>query len=148
MKLLKYNTYMSLIENSVGTKMFQNLLVLNDLNKVEDVMKGGTLSCAYYVSNVLLMAGLIKGGHATVDSTKKDMLDFGWIKINELRKGAVVIWETKTTEDGAHHHIGFYLNENEAVSNSAENKIIAKNHPTYNGDRKIEEIYWHPEFDV
>lgn len=47
-KLLKKETYIKAIENSVGSKIFNTLYVqYEDSGKVEDILDDGNFSCAY-----------------------------------------------------------------------------------------------------
>ncbi|MFH1308699.1 MAG: hypothetical protein ABIH51_01665, partial [Patescibacteria group bacterium] len=95
-KKLKYDSYIRMIKNSVGTKMFRNLYIEID-NKKIDATQNGNLSCAFFVSNILLIFGLTSNGHATVKSTIKDMEEFGWKKISKdkIKPGDVIVWEKK-----------------------------------------------------
>jgi len=43
------------------------------------------LDCAFFVSSILLMFGLIKKNHATVKNTLADMQKSGWQKIKKPR---------------------------------------------------------------
>ena len=47
---LVFDTYVAVINNSVGSKLFQTYYVSAGKKKV-DVMRGGELSCAFFVLN-------------------------------------------------------------------------------------------------
>lgn len=103
-----------------GSAMFQHLFVKNVKTGQEfDALDGGDLSCAFFVSTVLTMAQLIDRPHATVETTLQKMQEAGWRKATEPSAGAVVYWPGK---DQAHSHIGFYLGDNECVSNSSTDR--------------------------
>ena len=138
--------------------MFRNFYIReNGIEK--DVLEDGGLSCAVFVSAVLyfhnsLLEFLkkphwIKFTHANVGSTEKDMRENGWFEIKELKPGAVLIWDKKDGHNGEmHNHIGFFIGNDEAISNSSNKTGFPwKHHLTYNGTRNIEKIYWHPGLD-
>lgn len=143
-----------MIENAAKGEnwMFRNFYIHE--NGVEkDVLENGGLSCAAFVSSILyfhnsLLEFLrkprwIKFTHANVASTKKDMLENSWYEIQELKPGAVIIWEKQE-----HEHMGFYVGNDEAVSNDSKGRGFPwKHHFTYNGTRKIEKIYWHDDLN-
>jgi len=60
-----FDSYMAMIKNSVGTKMFRSFFAYVDGQRV-DVMNDGDLSCAYYTSCILTIFNLLKHRHATV----------------------------------------------------------------------------------
>lgn len=176
MKLLKKKNYQAMVMNLVrggGTWLFKNLFAKLDDGTEVDLLDNGRLACAVSISGVLLLNNeLISGMHATVDSTEKDMLKNGWVDIDagkdwlniawrDIRPllkgkiGAVIIWEKQTDKDGAEHrHIGFYADDDFAISNDpATHRMPMKHHITFGipgakGFRRIERIYWHPSLDV
>ncbi len=140
MKLLIYDSYLKMIKNSVGTKMFRNLY-LETNNKKFDATQDGNLSCAFFVSNVLLIWGLISKGHANVPSTTKDMLKSGWKKIlkEKVKPGDVIIWEKRER----HFHNGFYIGNKKAISNSHKKETPVAHEWDY---RKIIAVYRYSKF--
>ena len=151
-----FRSYIAAIENSVGTNLFRNMYFRVD-GKVVDVLDDGDLSCAVFVTAILRMFNLIKDPHTTVKATLEDIKESGWYEIKEPRKGALIHWGFKKKDDGTqgkHHHLGFYLNEQEAISNDSIARVIAKHHPTYgtleNGEarRDILAYYWHEKLDA
>lgn len=114
-----------------------------------DILENGKLSCAAFVSSVLYLNRLIKGVHATVDSTLRDLFEFGWVETDEMMPGSVLVWEKKDFGSGEMHgHVGFYVGDNMAISNGSFNSgIPIKHHYTYKDTRKIDKILWHPELD-
>lgn len=152
MKLLKYKNYISLIKNSVGTKMFRNVFVESE-NSVEDILEDGKRSCAYFVSSVLMVFNLIdnkKAPHAKVGGLLKNMENSGWKKIdeNDLKAGDIIVWEKFKREGDAYFtdHLGFYVGGDVVISNSPEKRHPIEHHFTYNGERKIVSCWCWPEF--
>ena len=139
-----------MIENSAKGQnwMFRNLYAAMD-GREEDILQDGGLSCAVFASAVLYLNNLIKGIHSTVGATEMDLSASGWTEIKELKIGAVLVWEGKKGKDGImHKHVGFYIGNNEAVSNDSKETGFPRKHSiTYDDTRKIEKIYWHKILD-
>lgn len=149
-KPLLFDTYLAMINNAVGSQMFKNGYAEFDGVK-KDVVNDGELSCAIFVSSILKIFSLIDEPHATVTSTVKKMEESGWQKTEELKPGHILVWEERVIDGATHSHIGFYIGNEEAVSNSTESRVIAKHHYTYGEEnnipaRKILAIYYHPSF--
>ena len=147
-KILLYDSYLKMINNSVGTKMFRNLYLEAD-NRNIDITENGKLSCAFFVSNILLIWGLISKGHATIKSTLEDMKKNGWERISEdkIKPGDVVVWEEKEFKRGRiHSHIGFYAGNKKTISHSDGIKAISKHNWKYNNKRNIIAIYHYLKF--
>ncbi len=143
-------TYLSVVEKSVGSEMFRTLYVRKG-RRLVDVIDNGDLACAYFVSAILHLFGLIRGGvHTTVKETERDMIASGWERIARPKKGCIIFWTWKMGTDGApHRHLGFYMGKDEAISNSSEHKVPTRHHFTYGKEkgkpaRKIEALYSHP----
>lgn len=139
------DTYFAMIKNSIGTKLFRNFYACIDGRKI-DVMKNGGLSCAFFVSSLLSIIGLTQATHGTVESTIEDMKRSGWKPVKKLAPGSIIVWEEKKE----HKHIGFYIGNDKALSNSSRKRSPAIHHFAYgikNGKpvRKIGAIYWHPK---
>lgn len=128
--------------------MFRNLyLRLN--NKKIDAAQDGNFSCAFFVSNILLIWGLISEGHANVPSTTKDMLKNGWKKIQKekAKPGDVIVWDKKLRSDGLmHYHNGFYIGNKKAISINDKNKTPNIHSWDYSGSKKIIAVYTYPKF--
>lgn len=143
---------MSLIQNSVGSNLFRNFYCLVDQQK-KDILRNGELSCAFFVSSILVLNKLIFQGHCTVNSTIKDLISFGWIEITQPKVGCILVWEPITFPDGEiHSHIGFYVGNNQAISNSPLHKSPIKHDWLYQDQkdstkRKVVAIYWHPRLE-
>jgi len=149
-------SYIKAVENSVGSSFFRNLYFrIND--EPFDVLEDGDLSCATYVTTVLYIFGLIQERHTTVNSTIADMALSGWYEIKDPRKGAIILWSFKKKDDGTqgkHRHVGFYINNETAISNDSTTRVIARHHPTYgtfpNGEarRDILAYYWNDKLNT
>ncbi|BCX15728.1 MAG: hypothetical protein KatS3mg097_620 [Candidatus Parcubacteria bacterium] len=137
-KINKKKSLFVLIKNSLGIKFFRSLYFFID-NKSKDIYKNGSLSCAFYVSTILKIIGLINDIHSTVKSTVEDLEKSGWYQINTLKKGAIIVWGFG--KDG-HKHIGFYIGKGKCVSN-VSNKKKPLIHTLKYKDKKIETIYFH-----
>jgi hypothetical protein len=135
---LQYKTYLVVIENSVGSRMFKNLYV-NIGGVKKDVMEDGWLSCAFYVSSVLYLCKYIKNIHATVSSTVKDLQKCGWKKVKKPVAGSVIVWKPGKDTNG-HSHIGFYVGNKQAISNDSWKKHPWKSDWKFNGKREVEMI--------
>ena len=143
---LVFETYLTVINNSVGSKMFRNFY-MKVSGKKTDVMKNGGLSCAFFVSSVLAIFGFIKGIHGTVEGTVRDLKKSGWKEIKKPRIGSVLVWEEKIDKSGeAHKHIGFYIGNDMAISNSSKQKAPAAHQWEFNGKRKIKIILWNEKY--
>ena len=152
--------YLAMIENSAKGEnwMFKNFYIEKD-KEPKDYLEDGKNSCAVFVSTILysynsLLENLgkahwVKFIHLTVASTEKDLKENSWHEIKDLKPGAVFIWDKKDGRDGSpHNHIGFYIGNDEAISNDSKGSGFPwKHHVTYNGDRKIEKILWHLELE-
>jgi len=114
--LALFQTYLAMILGSVGSHQYRQLFVCT-VKGIRDVMRDGDLACAYFVSSILTLCGLIaEGVHTTIDETVRDMESYGWEKIPGPRVGSVVVW-AKICDDGHfHRHIGFCIGDGGAVS--------------------------------
>lgn len=147
-----FDTYLAVIRNSVGSKMFRNFYAKVN-GKKADIMRNGELSCAFYASSILALFGFIKKIHGTVGSTIKDLKDSGWKVTKKPKIGGVLVWEEAGFENGdIHKHIGFYIGGNRAVSNSSKFGRIVEHHLTFGAHqkhpkRKIEAVFWNPNWN-
>lgn len=131
--------------------MFQNIFVTFK-GKKRDILENGRLSCAYFVSSILLIANLVSNIHTTVRGLEQDLVQNGWKKLQRPRIGAVLIWIPELSDPERHRHIGFYIGKNKAVSNSSRTRIPHYHHITFGKNSKkwpkrpIESIFGHPKF--
>ena len=140
-KRLIFETYIAAIKNSIGTNLFRNFYVKINGDK-KDIMKNGELSCAFFVSSIMVMFRLIKEVHGTVESTIKDLEKSGWQQIKKPKIGSILIWEKLYFDGEFHRHIGFFIGGNKAVSNSFEAGCPVKHSWNFNGKRKVDLIFW------
>jgi hypothetical protein len=71
------------------------------------------------------------------------MLEFGWKEVSkeEVKKGDVLVWNNrKDLNNETHGHIGFYVGDNKAISNSTKLKRIVRHGWDYGGRRIIEKV--------
>ena len=146
MKFLNYKNYLAVIKNSVDSKMFKHIYVLDD-NQEKDILEDGKLSCAYYVSCILKIFNLIDqetSPHAAVNGLIKNIVNSGWEETKDLKIGNIILWDEKKYPSGKFHsHVGFYLGDDKAISNSGEDGHPIIHHYTYESKRKIIKIFTH-----
>jgi|SRR3989339_480187 len=154
-EFLHFNTYIAAIKNSVGTNMFRRAYMLKGRDGkqvVVDATEDGNIACAYYLSSVLYLFGMIKEKHLTVKSTVLDIESFGWRKIKGPRVGSVLVWEPKLQLSGrVTAHIGFYIGRQTAISHRDDTRSPRPHHWLYKDEgvaRRVEAVYWHPRWDM
>lgn len=154
-RIKKLRSLLAIVENSVkggDNFLFKNLFA-DENGKEIDILENGYNSCAAHVSWILLTLELIKHPHATVFGTEKDLAASGWYEIQELRPGAILVWEKRegamlADERIPKEHIGFCVSDTEAISNDSKGTGFPwKHHITYNDTRKVDKILWHSELD-
>lgn len=159
-----FNTYIARIKNSIDSKIFQNVYVIEN-GKKRDAASSGRFACAQFISGILFISKLIKDMHTTTQMLLKDMEDSNWYKIDKPREGAVIIWAPwKTKEDLSKNiisfpwenedrwHAGFYIGNDKVISNDPNTRAPKEHHLTYgekNGKpiRKIEGIWWNDKLN-
>lgn len=150
--ILLPDNYIATIKNSVGTTIFKNLWAEVD-GETKDILNDGGLSCAQFVSGILYLFKLITDRHATVDGTVNDLRASGWKEIASPKNGCILVWENILYPDGQEHkHIGFYIGDGLAISNSPDDKSPQIHHWTYGEEteksyRKITAMYWNNLLD-
>lgn len=137
-----FDTYLALIQNSLGTKMFRNFYAIYE-DKKQDLTQNGDLACAFYVSFVLHNFGLTKEPHLTVNGTQKDMEESGWERIEQPKPGVVIIWASREFDDGPHKHIGFAISDNQAVSTNSQTGEVYQHEISDDSTRLVESLWWH-----
>src|SRR3972149_4401027 len=87
------DTYLAMVKNSVGTKMFRHCFT-SVAGRKQDILKNKglphRLSCGFFASSVLLILDLIHEPHITVERTVSDMERSGWKKIGSPRIGCLL----------------------------------------------------------
>ncbi|MFW5853598.1 MAG: hypothetical protein ACOCU8_03180 [Patescibacteria group bacterium] len=141
------DTLLQMVKTAVGSKMFQTAYV-EVAGRRLDLTKKGELSCAFFVSSILAIFGLIDRLHLTVEGTIKAMEKAGWQKTKKLEPGTIIIWDS--TPNFKHQHIGFYLGNKKAISNIYQMKVPGKHHYTFGSEksktyRPIITIYHHSD---
>ena len=142
MEVDKKKTYLAMIASLPGSKMFQALYATNDRGETIDISEGGKLSCAFVVSSVLTLFGLIDRPHATVTSTVRCAQESGWTRSSSPVIGGLVVWPAL---DG-HSHIGFYLGDGKCISNNAETGSPSLHQLVMKDGRAPELFLRHTEF--
>lgn len=154
-EIMRKETFLKMVENSEGCKLF-NSLMMKKGGEVFDILDDGDVSCATFTSSILFLNRFLPEQKSTVKGLS-DVLSgetefkpdrFIEIPIADFipEKGDVVFWESIMGDDGAaHRHVGFVLNENEAVSTSGIYHSVIR-HPLYKKpgtdiDRKIERVF-------
>lgn len=150
-RLLLFDTYIATIKNGAGTKMFTQCFACID-GKKQNIAQGGELSCALFASSVLAMFNLVKSRHATVEGMLRGMKASGWKQIKKPKTGAVIVWDI-SAESYGHKHIGFYIGNSKAISNSTAQKAPARHHWTFGTrggkpKRRAQSIWWHKKLDI
>ena len=148
---MKKENFLLSIRNSIGSQIFRSYLD----KEGKDVLESGDLSCAYFVSSILLLHGLIDRPHFTVNGTIFAMENFGWHQIKTAKIGCVIIWGSVHQNGADHKHIGFHIGEGQAVSNRSSLGMPGEHALHYSGLDKdgvkkkapILTIYWHSAFD-
>jgi len=144
-EILRKETLIKLIENSVGSRMFRSLFVrYRDGGEIKDILNNGEISCAYFVSSLLYITDMINKPRATVMSVERFLKESGqWeeVDLKHAEAGDVVVWEKQVFPDGKEHaHIGFIISKDEAVSTDNKQKRVAR-HPVTLDNRKITAVY-------
>ena len=148
-EVLKKESYLAAVKNSVGSKAYRTLVARVN-GKKTDILENGELSCAFFVSTILHNFDLIEKIHATVKSTVVDLEKKGWKPKNKPAHGDVLVWESVIYPDGQQHtHIGFYIGSGKAISNSSKKKMPAIHELTFGkagtkNYRKITHIFGLP----
>ncbi len=149
--LLVKDSYLAYIKNSVGSNAFRNLYAKVGKSK-KDILRDGDLSCAFFVSAMLIQFALIEKPHATVEGLERDIKKSGWKKIKRPKIGSIIFWRKGLQKGEEHRHVGFYIGKNKAVSNSDKKRQPANHHYTFGkvggkAKRKMDSIYWHKKLD-
>lgn len=152
---LIFKTYLAVARGSVGSRMFQKYYArVNGTQR--EVLGNGTLACAFHISCILTMFGLVHGLQITVHRLLDDMERSGWKKIQKPRPGCVVLWaakpanpnryeKQKRTHASVVRHMGIYLGEGKAISNRSDRGTVHVPYIHPLRYRPIEAYYWHPK---
>jgi len=145
-KVLPKATLLKILKNSIGSKIFNSLVVhYQDSGEIKDILEDGTKSCAFFVTSILALLGLIDKPHTTVKTALEKLSANGWRESGNIQPGDVLVWEKKRFSDGSENeHIGFALSAKEAVSTSYIKKKIIKHGADFNGKRRLTAIFRYP----
>ena len=134
-EILRFETYLQMIKNSVGTEKFKNFYILDKkTGKPKDICKNGENSCAFFVSSILTLAGYDEHPHLVVDTVMKELKQNGWVTVSDgdLVEGDVIFWEEADQGDSdLHKHVGFYIGSEKAVSTSWKKRKVITHHFTF-----------------
>ncbi len=136
----------AMVEASIESTMFRNIYTIVNGEK-RDILEDGNLSCAYYVSCILLIFKLINEPHAKVAGLLRDMLENTWFKANgDPLPGDVLTWEPKYFKNSGkiRDHVGFFLKDNIAVSNNPILKTPTTHMYNLYDGRPLKAVYRHP----
>jgi hypothetical protein len=152
-----------MIQSSIGSSLWRHLYITKEDGTSKDILQDGNVSCAFYVSSLLKHFNLSPATYANVKSLELALLEYGWKEVNRenniqnIPLGSLIIWGEKEGIEkkdiygnmvGAHSHIGFYVGEDQAISNMSggfrdDNQSAGtpgKHHYTYNNTRPITSI--------
>jgi hypothetical protein len=152
---LVLETYLAVIESSVGTPLFRTFWA-NVNGKRMNIVRDGRVSCSFYTSSILKLFNLVSEVQVTITRLKKDMKESGWKQIPRARKGAVVFWSalpadtSRMKKDAGVYqplvsHCGFVVSATEAVHNDGD-KTMAPIRAQLRY-RPIESFWWHPALE-
>jgi len=151
MKIPLKKNYLAIIRNSEGTKMFRDFFCIYN-GRTKNLTKRGEFSCAFFVSSILYWFGLIKNIHLGVTKETEnivstglleDMRKSGWFEISRPKKGCILLWKKVK----GHFHVGFFLGNKKAVSNSSKKRMVVIHDYRFTGKRKIEKAFWHKKLE-
>lgn len=148
---MKTKNFLLSIRNSIGSQLFRSYLD----KEGNDVLHNGDLSCAYFISSILCLHGLIDRTHFTVPGTLFAMEKAGWYTITNLKVGCIVVWGSVHQNGADHKHLGVYIGDGQAISNRSSLGMPGEHALHYSGLDKagakkkapILAYYWHPAFD-
>lgn len=132
----------------MGSKLFSTFYVELPGGEVIDALSGGQASCAAFVSGMLTMLGKAESFHGTVESTVKDLQRSGWQLATDIQAADVLVWEPVEIEGDTYRHIGFALNDSEAISTSYSQGTVVRHDIRFGEEqRAIEQVYRLPLWD-
>jgi hypothetical protein len=129
------------VRTIVDSELFKHIYVRDTRDGREfDAMDDGIGACAYTVSGVLALHGLIDHPHATVAKTIARMQDAGWVKTNTPKPGDVVQWAALNDN----MHMAFFIGDDQVIGNSTQNRVPKQYALTLPDGRKPIAYYTHP----
>jgi hypothetical protein len=79
--------------------------------------------------------------------TIKDLNESGWIEIKNPHVGSIIVWDEMDFDGEKHKHIGFYIGNKKAISNSFFKKVPTEHHWTFEGKRRGTNIFWNDKLN-
>lgn len=150
MEILRKPTYLKMIENSVGSKIF-NSRFIKENKKEFDELEDGNLSCAVFVTSIFKLNNMtdkILSDVIDVETFMEQSNNFEKINTSEIQNGDILIWEGVIFKiDGEpHRHIGFAISNKEAISTSDDHRQVIKHPILYEKGiekkiRKVEKVF-------
>jgi len=137
-----------MIRNAESVTLFRNMYVMAN-GASQDILKGGELSCATFVSSVLYLFRCIESPHATVASLVHDLIASDWHETTEPHAGDIIVWEPELQNGMVNAHVGFALGSSRAISNDWKARVPVRHHYTFGTTadgsprRAITAIYTH-----
>lgn len=130
-----------IIHNIVGSPIFKHIYVRDKRDGREfDALDDGSGACAYTVSGVLALVGLIDHPHATVATTVVRMQEAGWVKTDTPSPGDVVQWAAYNDN----MHTAFYIGDDRCIGNSTKDHMPKEYGTTLPDGRAPIAFYTHP----
>ena len=140
LKLNHDKNYLKFIENSIGTHTFRNLYMVDDTLAEFDAANNGQKSCALFVTGILKMYNRIDNLHSTALGTMKYITESNdWSQTSVPAIGDLIYWDKTDITTG---HVGFYMGENTAISNSDQDGFPVK-HTLQLKDGRNPVSFWH-----
>lgn len=129
-EVLKRDTLLTLLENSIGSKVFNSLYVrFKDSGKKTDILNGGEFAGAFFVSSILTLVHLIEKPDATVTKLRRvlEINDKWQMTEDPAEPGDVVFYGDEIFNDSSvGEKVGIVLNLEEVVSIDSDKKIVAR----------------------
>ena len=144
---LHFETYLGLVRNAVGSRMFNNFYLRTSEDEMIDATSDGLNSCAFFVSSVLMIVGKISDIHGTVHATIEDLGSSGWRQEAEesMEPGDILVWRAMPAEDGTwRRHLGFYIGDGWAVGNSSRLRMVTMCRLDFEGSLGIDQVFRYP----
>jgi hypothetical protein len=142
LKRLIHKNLMYSIRTIIGSDLFRHIYVQDQRDGREfDALDDGSGACAYTVSGVLALHGLIDHPHATVATTIKHMQEAGWVKTDDPQPGDVVQWAAHND----HMHMAFYIGNGRVIGNSTRERKTTEYGLTLEDGREPIAFYTHPQ---
>lgn len=133
LEIMQKETYLAMVQNSIGTQMFRSMIARKNNGEVEDILRDGDYSCAFFVSTILRICEMLRGRTRTTVRGLREYLTHSsnWEEINcqSIEPGDIIFWERVTFADGSsNEHVGIALSQQEAVSTSDSKKMVVNHH--------------------